>query len=184
MKPDKPAAAAAIDAFLRALGLDVDAHPELRGTGSRVASAFADELCAGYTKDTAALLRENILVTSASGPICVRDVDVTTMCPHHLLLATGKATVAFQPRAHLLGLGALPELVQALAARLVLQEALTEDIAEALWSALQPEWVLCKTRMVHGCMHARGPRAQGTSVDVVAQRGTPPDVWLVELLRA
>jgi GTP cyclohydrolase IA len=184
MKPNKPAAAAAIDAFLQALGLDAEAHPELRGTGARVAAAFADELCAGYTTDTAALLRENILVTGASGPICVREMDVTTMCPHHLLLATGKATVAFQPRLRLLGLGALPELVHALAARLVLQEALTEDIVEALSQALQPEWVLCRTRMVHGCMHARGPRAQGTSVDVLAQRGTPPDAWLVEMLRS
>src|SRR5438067_434086 len=104
--PDRAAAARAIEAFLRAIGRDPEREPELAGTGARVADAFVDELCDGYAVDVGALLASNA-VAGRSGVVVVRDVGVSTMCPHHLLPALGTATVAFAPDAKLVGIGAL-----------------------------------------------------------------------------
>lgn len=192
-EPNREAAAAAIDAFVLALGLDPERHPDLQGTGARVAAAFLDEFCAGYTKDAAALVREQVLpaptaaagsVAVLSGPIVLRHLPLTTMCPHHLLPAVGSASVAFQPKAHLLGLGVVPDLLNALGARLVLQEALTEEVVSILATALDPQWIMCSTHLSHGCMNVRGPRTHGAQVNVVAMRGSVPDAILASLLHA
>jgi GTP cyclohydrolase I len=175
--PDRRAAAAAIDAFLRAIGRDVSAEPELAGTGARVAEMFVDELCAGYAVDTRALVARNVL-DAGSGPtpalVVVRDIPVATTCPHHLLTSLGTATVAFAARSRLVGLGAVAALVDAHARRLTLQERIGEDVIADLDAALAPAWVGCRLVLRHGCMLARGERAHGTSVETVALR-CPPD---------
>ncbi len=167
---DRAKAAAALEAFLRALGLEPEADPELRGTGRRVADAFADEFLRGYEVDARAALRRH-LVDATTGLVVVRDVAVVTMCPHHLLPAQGKATIAFAPRARAVGLGAVVTLVEDLARRLILQETLGEDIAEALQVELDARWVACRVVLSHGCMTARGERAHGTQVETLALRG-------------
>lgn len=168
---DKAAAARAIDAFLLALGRDPAAEPELRGTGARVADAFADELCRGYAVDVAALLRENTLEVAASGVVLLRDIAVSTTCPHHLMVATGVATVAYAPRGKILGVGAIARVVDAFSQRLALQEAIGEDVARALDAHLAPAWILCRIVMAHGCMTARGERRHGARLETVAVRG-------------
>ena len=81
MPIDRKAAASAIDAFLRALGRDPSKEPDLVGTGARVADAFADELCAGYSVDTRKLLAASTIASAraSDGLVIVRDVPVTTM---------------------------------------------------------------------------------------------------------
>ena len=167
---DQARASAAIDDFLRALGLDPEADPELRGTGRRVAEAFAEDFLRGYRTDGARLVRDN-RVQAATGIVVVRDIAVVTMCPHHLLPAEGTATVAFAPRACAVGLGAVVGLVDGLARRLVLQETLGEDIVATLAKELETRWVVCRLSLRHGCMTARGERAHGTSVETIAERG-------------
>ena len=96
------------------------------------------------------------------------------MCPHHLLLSTGTATVAFKATLRLVGLGTVAGLVLAHARRLTLQERIGEGVVDDLDAVLAPEWVGCRLVLAHGCMIARGERATGTRVETVALRG-PPD---------
>ena len=173
MSVDRPAAAAAIDAFLRALGRDPAREPELRGTGERVAAAYLDELCDGYSKDPVALVQAHRLASTSTDLVVLRDARVTTMCPHHLLPATGVATVAFAPRGALVGLGALVELLDACAHRLVLQEEIGAVVAEALVTALQPSWAGCRLVLEHGCVVHRAERRHGARIETFALRGTP-----------
>jgi GTP cyclohydrolase I len=167
---DREKAAEALDAFLRALGLQPESDPELRGTGRRVADAFADEFLRGHRVDANADLRANV-VAASTGLVIVRGIAVSTMCPHHLLPAQGVATVAFAPRDRALGLGAVVALVDTLARRLVLQESLGEDVVAAIDEVIAPRWVGCRLDLSHGCMTARGERAHGARVETIATRG-------------
>jgi GTP cyclohydrolase I len=169
MVRDRQAAAAAIDAFLRALGLE---SSDTAGTGARVAAMFADELCSGQGVDTHQLVLDSVIPIDKPSLVAVRDIAVSTMCPHHLLPAFGRATVAFKARTKVIGLGAVASLVDAHARRLALQENIGEAIADDLQAVLEPEWVGCRLVLTHGCMVARGERAHGTSVETIAGRGT------------
>jgi GTP cyclohydrolase IA len=169
MTADRQAAASAIDAFLRAIGRDPKLETELAGTGARVAEAFIDELCEGYGVDVAKLLAGNV-IEGESGLVVVRDIAVTTTCPHHLMQATGVATVAFAPERRVVGLGAIARLVDAYARRLALQERIGEDVVSALITHVAPRWAGCRLLMSHGCMTARGERKHGSRVESVALR--------------
>src|SRR5439155_15941774 len=127
---DKAAAARAIDEFLIAIGRDPKTEPELRGTGARVADAFIDELCSGYAVDVDALLRGNIIAQSGGAATIVelRDVAMTTTCPHHLMTGIGKATIGFAPKDAIVGVGALARVLDAFARRLTLQETIGEGV--------------------------------------------------------
>lgn len=175
-------AARAIELFLRAIGRGDKVHePDLDGTGARVADMFVDELCAGYAIDTKALVRESMIVAgsgagasaSSSAIVIVRDVPVVTTCPHHLLPSMGVATVAFEPKDNLLGLGAVAALVDAHARRLALQEQIGAAVVRDLDEALEPAWVGCRIVLTHGCMIARGERAIGSKVETIALRCPP-----------
>ena len=177
---DRSAAAQAIDAFLRALGRDALVETELAGTGARVADAYG-ELTSGYAVDTKNLLAASVLPTKSGGLVVVRDIPVVTTCPHHLLPATGTATVALQARERILGLGTLASLVDAHARRLTLQERIGEGVVVDLEKVLEPEWCGCRILLTHGCMVARGERAVGSRVETVAVRGasSPKAIALV-----
>lgn len=170
MEVDRDAAASHLEAFLRAIGRDPDTDPELVDTGRRVTEAFVDELCAGYSVDARLLLRENA-IAGDSELVIVRDVAVTTTCPHHLMQAQGRATVAFAPAGRLVGIGTVVSVIEAYARRLALQESLGEEIVEALDAELRPRWVGCRLILSHGCMVSRGERAHGSRVETLALRG-------------
>lgn len=167
--PDREAAAKAIDAFLRALGRDPAREPELAGTGARVAAAFADDLLCGYGVDVDGLLAQNVF-EGRGGVVVVRDIPLATLCPHHLLPASGLAAVAFGPDRHLVGVGTVAAIVEAYSRRLALQEQIGEDVATALQKHLAPRWVACRLTMTHACMTLRGERAHGASVETLAYR--------------
>ena len=172
-KPDRQAAARAIEEFLRAIGRD-QTDPNLASTGLRVADAYIDELCEGYGVDVGALLAAN-LVEGTTELVVLRDIAVSTMCPHHLLPATGHATVAFAPRGKLVGIGTLARLVDAFARRLTLQETIGEEVARALMAHVKPSWAGCRLSMEHACMVARGERRHGARVESVALQGSLDD---------
>ena len=167
---DRAAASAAIERFLIAIGRDPATDPNLRGTAARVANAYVDELCSGYDVDAVALLRAHA-IEGASALVVLRDVPVTTMCPHHLLPATGVATVAFAPHGRLVGLGTLAKVVDTFAHRLTLQEEIGERVVEALCTALAPQWAGCSLSLSHGCVTSRGERRHGARVQTVALGG-------------
>jgi GTP cyclohydrolase IA len=171
MSFDRNAAAAAIDAFLRAIGRDPAREPELRGTGERVADAFALELCDGYGVDADALLRGAQIEATSADLVVLRNVEITTTCPHHLIPAKGTAAIAFAPRGVVVGLGVLVRLIDAFAHRLTLQEEIGVHVAEALERVVRPEWVGCRLVLEHGCVFARGARRHGVKVETLALRG-------------
>jgi GTP cyclohydrolase I len=171
---NREAAAAAIAEFLRALGRDAQSEPELLGTPERVANAYIDELLSGYGVDVDQLVESN-LVSGTGDTVIVRGIHLATMCPHHLLPATGLATVAFRPAVRLLGLGAIVQLVDVFSKRLTLQEALGEALVSALAKHLEPRWAACRLELSHGCMVARGEEAHGTRVETFSFRGQEGD---------
>jgi GTP cyclohydrolase I len=177
---DREAAARAIDAFLRALGRDPAREPELGSTGARVAAAWIDELLAGYAVDVDALVK-GAVIPGTSRLVVVRDIPVVTVCPHHLTLSSGAATVAIAPNERLVGLGAVAALVDAFARRLALQEQIGESVVAVLTRHLLPRWAACRLVLSHGCMTARGERAHGSRVETVAQAGGDPAEVLAAL---
>jgi GTP cyclohydrolase I len=171
---NREAAARAIEAFLRALGRDPDRDPELAGTGARVADAFVDDLLGGYRVSADALLASSV-VAGHTSLVVVRDLEVTTMCPHHLMPASGVASVAFAPNEKLVGIGTIGAVVDAFAHRLALQEQVGEQVAATIARHLSPTWTACKLVLSHTCMTARGERKHGAKVETFAFVGAPED---------
>ncbi len=169
---DRRAAARAIEDFLRALGHEPEG--ELAGTGERVADAWADDLIAGEAIDAAAVLRKGALDLDAagSGLVLVRDLAVTTMCPHHLLPAHGTATVAYLPGARVAGIGTIAQVVDVLAHRLTLQERIGDEVVALLVQELGARGALCRLALTHSCLIARGERKTGAIVETIAVAGT------------
>ncbi|MCA9600883.1 MAG: GTP cyclohydrolase I [Polyangiales bacterium] len=157
---DTRAAEDAIAAFLRAVGAPVDSDPELRETHRRVVEAYTGDLLAGYAEDPAAILADTTS-TSAPGLVLLRRVQTSTLCPHHLMPATGVVHVGYFPGNRVVGLGALVRLVHCFAKRLSLQEDLGEHVAAALVTHLGARGAGCVVDFESTCVTARGERAHG-----------------------
>lgn len=170
MARDLEAAAEAIEAFLRALDLPIKDDPELKGTGMRVAKAFAEELLEGYDLDPAEILASE---TSAEtrDPVILGPIEATLICPHHLLPAQGKITLGYIPGERVVGLGALAKLAHARSRRLVLQEALGEQLASDLITHLGARASACFIDLEHSCVVSRSSRAHGARARTFTYRG-------------
>jgi GTP cyclohydrolase IA len=170
---DRARAERAVREFLIALGRDPDGEPELAGTPTRVVEAYANELLSGYDVDVKALLSEGEAISESklSGLIALSGISVSTICPHHLLLSNGSASVVYRPGSRLFGLGALAALVNAYARRLSLQESLGESVVQALVEHGGARAAYCEVRLVHGCLVARGSRQVGAELVTTARRG-------------
>jgi GTP cyclohydrolase I len=151
--------AAAVESFLDALGLppEVRAAADLEGTPRRVAEAWRDDLLDGYRQDPAAILAESMPTTSR-GLVAVTGIDFHSMCPHHLLPSRGVAHVAYVPGDRVVGFGQLARLVDALAHRLVLEEDLARQVAEALVRELGARGAACVLDAEQLCLSIRGER--------------------------
>ncbi len=167
---DRKAAAAAIDAFLRAIGRDPKNEGDLHGTGQRVADAYLDELCAGYAQDAKKILSDAAM-TGSTHLVIARALPMATTCPHHLMQSWGDATVVFAPSEKIVGLGAIAQAVDACSQRLILQETIGEDLVSAIFETLKPRWAACRLSLAHGCLVARGERAHHARVETIAVRG-------------
>jgi GTP cyclohydrolase I len=173
MPIDRERAARAVEELLRALGQDV-ASPDLEGTGARVAEAWERDLLAGESIDVPALLLAESFASDgaqSTDVVVLRDVTVTTMCPHHLLPAMGTATIAYAPGARVTGLGTLVRVVDALSRRLTLQERIGHGVVDALMTNLGARGALCFQRLKHSCLVARGERRDAW-VETIASAGT------------
>lgn len=168
--PDQARAAAAIDAFLRALGRDPEREPELRQTGELVARAYAEDLLSGYDQDPVAILADSVTEAGA-GLVAVRDIQTTIMCPHHLMPASGVVHVAYAPGVRVVGLGALGRLVDCYARRLILQEAFVQHIADDLVEHLGARGAGCIAELSPACLTARGERRHGARAITLATAG-------------
>lgn len=170
--PDQQAAARAIVAFLNALGHEPTG--DLEQTPALVAQAFCEDLLAGYGVDPAQTLRDGAVELAAEHPglVVLRDLAVTTVCPHHLLPAHGDATVAYWPTRKVAGFGAIAKMVDACTRRLTFQEQAGRDVASLLVAGLGARGALCHLRLVHGCLVARGARQASAVVESVGLAGS------------
>lgn len=163
---------AAVAEILAAIGED-PAREGLAQTPQRVAEAYR-EFFSGVGVDPVTHLSDSVPLEAANlgELVLLRDIEFRSMCEHHLLPFTGVAHVAYVPRERVVGLGRLPRVVDTLASRPQLQERLTEQIADALQSGLDPLGVLVVLEAAHGCVTARGTRQAHSSAVTMATRGT------------
>jgi GTP cyclohydrolase I len=143
-------------------GLGEDPHREgLDKTPERVAKALRF-LTSGYGQDPKALINEALFTVTYDEMVVVKDIDVFSMCEHHLLPFYGKAHVAYIPDGKVVGLSKIPRLVDMFARRLQVQERLTVQIAEAIQEYIQPRGVGVIVEAMHFCMMMRGVEKQNS----------------------
>lgn len=171
---DRPRIEAAVAEILAAIGED-PSRPGLADTPQRVAQAYA-EFFSGLAGDPLSHLAGSADFASGSDGlgelVLLRDIDFRSICEHHLLPFIGVAHIAYVPRTRIVGLGKLPRVVETLASRPQLQERLTEEIADAIQSGVDPLGVLVVLDATHGCVTARGLRQLKSSTVTMAARGT------------
>ncbi len=167
MPIDHARAEAAIRSLLEALGYDPN-QPELLLTPRLVVDAYINELLVGREVDLSSLLEQGSFPNQTSRDlVVVRGLSVVTICPHHLLPAMGRATVAYLPGARLLGLGTLARLVDAAARQLAFQESIGRTVVDALMTHGGARGAYCELKLQHACLRARGARAAEAEVQTL-----------------
>ena len=149
-----------VRAMLEGLGEDPNREGLLK-TPERVEKALRF-LTQGYTQDVCALLNSALFTVSYDEMVIIKDIDVFSLCEHHLLPFFGKAHVAYIPNGKVLGLSKIPRLVDVYARRLQVQERLTVEIAEAIQQWVKPRGVGVVIEAMHFCMIMRGVEKQNS----------------------
>ncbi len=145
-------------------------------TPDRVARAY-EELLRGYetAKDTSVFFKKAFPAEGYNSMIFCSNIKVFSMCPHHLLPVSYVMHIAYIPNAEagkVIGASKIPRLAEALAARAVVQEQLTNEIAEAIEKNLNPEGVAVVISGRHGCMSSRGVKQVDSSFETSEMRGS------------
>ncbi len=154
---------------LRRLGED-PSRPGLINTPARIEKSMK-WLTQGYRSSAEEAIGTGIFVESHDNMILVKDIELYSLCEHHMLPFFGKAHVAYIPDGRLLGLSKIPRVVEVFARRLQVQERLTDQIADALQDALQPDGVGVVIEANHLCMMMRGVEKQHSKTITSALRG-------------
>jgi GTP cyclohydrolase IA len=138
--------------------------PERQGllkTPARAARAF-EFLTQGYRQSVEEVVNEAVFDSDANEIILVKDIELYSMCEHHLLPFTGRAHVAYIPNGKVIGLSKVARIVDIFARRLQIQEQLTTQIADALMNTLHPTGVAVVIEAKHLCMMMRGVEKQNS----------------------
>jgi GTP cyclohydrolase I len=144
--------------ILKALGADPDREGLVK-TPERVAKAL-QFLTHGYDLDPAQILRSAMFKEEYQQMVIVKDIEIYSLCEHHLLPFFGKAHVAYIPNGHIVGLSKIPRVVDAYARRLQVQERLTVEIRNCIQDTLKPLGVAVVIEAQHLCMVMRGIQKQ------------------------
>jgi GTP cyclohydrolase I len=139
-------------------------------TPERVAKSMKF-LTEGYASSAEEVVGKGIFKEEHDNMIMVRDIELYSLCEHHMLPFFGKAHVAYIPNGKIVGLSKIPRIVDVYARRLQVQERLTEEIAEGLCSVLQPSGVGVVIEAYHLCMMMRGVQKQNSKTITSALRG-------------
>ena len=161
--------AAHYKAILSELGED-SSREGLEKTPERVAKAM-QFLTQGYDQDPDALLKKALFHEEYSEMVIVKDIEVYSMCEHHMLPFFGKAHVAYIPNGTIVGLSKIPRVVDAYARRLQVQERLTIEIRDAVQRVLNPKGVAVVLECSHMCMQMRGVQKQNSTTTSSAFKG-------------
>jgi GTP cyclohydrolase I len=143
----------------------------LLNTPKRVANAMS-WLTRGYSLDARAVIGDALFEETHESMVIVRDIELYSMCEHHMLPFFGKAHVAYIPNGRIVGLSKLPRVVEVFARRLQVQERLTEQVAGALEEVLRPKGVGVVLECAHLCMMMRGVEKQNSKTITSAMRGS------------
>ncbi len=131
----------------------------LTRTPNRVHRAF-EFLTKGYQEDPDALLKKALFTVTYDEMVIVKDVEMFSLCEHHLLPFFGKVHVAYIPNGKVIGLSKIPRLIEIFSRRLQIQERLTTQIAETIQKAIEPQGVGVVIEARHLCMMMRGVEKQ------------------------
>ena len=156
--------------MIRRLGDDPQREGMLK-TPMRVGKSLAF-LTKGYEETPEEVIGDALFKECHRNMVLVKDIEVYSLCEHHMLPFFGKAHVAYIPDGNILGISKLARLVEVYARRFQVQERLTEQIAEALWDTVKPQGVAVVVEAYHLCMMMRGVQKQNSKTITSAMRGS------------
>ncbi|HMC01272.1 MAG TPA: GTP cyclohydrolase I FolE [Flavobacteriaceae bacterium] len=142
----------------------------LKKTPERAAKAM-QFLTQGYAQDPAEILRSAMFEESYDEMVIVKDIELYSLCEHHILPFFGKAHIAYIPNGHIVGLSKIPRIVDIFARRLQVQERLTEQILDCINDTLKPQGVAVVIEASHMCMMMRGVQKQNSVTTTSGFRG-------------
>ncbi len=158
---------------IKQLLAEIGENPEREGlikTPERVAKSLGF-LTNGYDKNPAEILKSAMFSEEYSQMVLVKDIELYSLCEHHMLPFFGKAHVAYIPNGHIVGLSKIPRVVDVFARRLQVQERLTDEIKDCLQDTLNPKGVAVVIEAQHLCMQMRGVQKQHSSTTSSAFSG-------------
>ena len=152
---------------------EIGENPEREGllkTPERVAKSMKF-LTDGYKQDPAKIIQSAMFSEEYSQMVLVKDIELYSLCEHHMLPFFGKAHVAYIPNGHIVGLSKIPRIVDVFARRLQVQERLTDEIKDCIQETLNPKGVAVVIEAQHLCMQMRGVQKQHSSTTTSAFSG-------------
>jgi len=154
--------AASFEDLVREMLVRLGEDPEREGlasTPNRVHRAY-EHLLKGYREDPEALLKNALFTVTYDEMVIVKDVEMFSLCEHHMLPFFGKVHVAYIPKGKVIGLSKIPRLIEIFSRRLQIQERLTTQIAETIQKTIEPQGVGVVIEARHLCMMMRGVEKQ------------------------
>ena len=139
-------------------------------TPERAAKAMAF-LCRGYNQDLHSVVNDAVFSTKNDDMVIVKDIELYSLCEHHVLPFIGRAHVAYLPRGKVIGLSKIARIVDMYARRLQIQENLTVQIADAISDVIQPAGVAVTIEAEHLCMKMRGVEKQNSTMKTSVMLG-------------
>ena len=158
-----------IKSVLSEIGEDTERDGLLK-TPERVAKSM-EFLTNGYDKDPSEILKSAMFAEDYSQMVLVKDIELYSLCEHHMLPFFGKAHVAYIPNGNIVGLSKIPRIVDVFSRRLQVQERLTDEIKDCLQDTLNPIGVAVVIEAQHLCMQMRGVEKQHSSTTTSAFSG-------------
>jgi len=155
--------------ILNSVGEDTERAGIIK-TPERAAKAM-QFLTQGYEMDPKEILLSAMFPEDYDDMVIVKDIELYSLCEHHMLPFFGKAHIAYIPDGHIVGLSKLPRIVDVFARRLQVQERLTHDILECINSTLKPKGVAVVIEAHHMCMMMRGVQKQNSATTTSGFRG-------------
>lgn len=159
--------------LLRQLLIDIGEDPDregLEGTPLRVIKSWS-EIYAGYTINVASLFTVFKDVHGYSQIVICKNIEMFSMCEHHMLPFFGKAHVAYLPDKKVIGISKLARILEVFSRRLQIQERIGEQVTDALMENLQPKGAACIIEAVHMCMRMRGVNKQESKMVTSSLKG-------------
>ncbi len=159
----------AVTTLITELGEDPNREGLVK-TPSRVAKSLKF-LTKGYQEDPYQVINNAVFTEDVSEMVVIKDIEIFSLCEHHLLPFMGKAHVAYIPDGKIIGLSKIARVVEIYARRLQVQERLTKQIADTLQECLKPKGVAVVIQAEHLCMQMRGVEKQGSKMITSALLG-------------